>query len=228
MAALMRRYGVGARWYDVLSGERPVYRAGRQAGIALLALSPGDCVVDLGCGTGLNFALLLEATAPSGIVIGVDRSPDMLAMAQRRVDREGWGGRVRLIRADAAELLSEAVAQAVIELRGGGDGRADALLATYALSVITEREEAWRRARATLRPGARASIVDMQPPHGFWRVLSPLARLACATGGADISARPWRMLERDAVDPSSVRRVERKGGHIVAVAATVSASDVPR
>lgn len=221
MAALMRRYGVGARWYDVLSGERPVYRAGRLAGISLLDLSPGDAVVDLGCGTGLNFALLLDATGPSGVVIGIDRSAEMLAVAQRRIDREGWGDRVRLIESDAAELQPEAVTRTVTELRGGGDGRADALLATYSLSVITEREEAWRRARACLRPGARACVVDMQPPHGFWRVLSPLARLACATGGADISARPWRMLERDAVDPASVHRVERKGGHIVAVVATV-------
>ena len=58
MAALMRRYGVGARWYDVLSGERPVYRTGRLAGISLLDLSPGDAVVDLVCGTGLNLSLI--------------------------------------------------------------------------------------------------------------------------------------------------------------------------
>lgn len=221
MAALMRRYSAGARWYDVLSGERLVYRAGRQAGITLLAPGSGNVVIDLGCGTGLNFAPLLAATGPEGIVIGIDRSAEMLAMARRRIDREGWGDRVRLIRADAAELRPEAVARAVTELRGDGDGRADALFATYSLSVISEREEGWRRARSCLRPGARACIVDMQPPRGFWRVLSPLARLACATGGADISARPWRMLERDAVDPSSVRRVERKGGHIVAVAGQV-------
>jgi ubiquinone/menaquinone biosynthesis C-methylase UbiE len=222
MAALMRRYSAGARWYDVLSGERLVYRAGRQAGIALLAPGAGDVVIDLGCGTGLNFAPLLAATGPSGIVIGIDRSAEMLAVAQRRIDREGWSDRVRLIRADAAQLRPEEVARAVTDLRGDGDGRANAVFATHSLSVISEREEAWRRARACLRAGARACIVDMQPPHGFWRVLSPLARLACATGGADISARPWRMLDRDAVDPSSVRRAERKGGHIVAVAATLA------
>nr|WP_314842046.1 methyltransferase domain-containing protein [uncultured Microbacterium sp.] len=226
MASLMRRYGVGARWYDVLSGERLVYRAGRLAGIALLDPGPGDAVVDLGCGTGLNFALLLEATGPSGVVVGIDRSPEMLSMAQRRIDREGWGARVRLIRADAAELTPEQVAQALDSLRPGGDERADAVLATYSLSVITERDEAWRRVRASLRPGARACIVDMQPPQGFWRVLSPLARLACATGGADISARPWRMLEGDAVVAGSVRRAERKGGHIVAVAATLAGDDL--
>lgn len=215
----IRRYSAGARWYDVLSGERWVYRSGRLAGIALLALRPGDVVLDLGCGTGLNFAPLLAATGPDGRVIGIDRSPDMLAVAQRRIDREGWADRVRLIRTDAAALVEEEVADAVASLRGATGGGVDALLATYSLSVITARAEAWRRARATLRPGARACIVDMQPPHGFWRVLSPIARLACAAGGADIAARPWRMVERDAADPSAVVRVERKGGHIVAVAA---------
>lgn len=225
MATLLRRYGVGARWYDVLSGERWVYGAGRRAGIRLLDPRPGDVVVDLGCGTGLNFSALLEAIGEGGLVIGIDRSPDMLAMAQRRVDRAGWGDRVRLIEADAAELDGEHVAEVIAAVLGrppGSEAGADALLATYALSVIREREEAWRRATAVLRPGARACVVEMQTPRGFWRVLSPLARLACATGGADITAAPWRLLSRDAASKADIRRTERKGGHIVAVAAEIA------
>ena len=218
MAALLRRYGVGARWYDVLSGERWVYGAGRRAGIELLAPGQGDVVIDLGCGTGLNFPALAAAVGPSGVIVGIDRSADMLAMARRRIDRAVWVGRVRLLQADAAELD----ASDVVDLAGS---EADALLATYALSVIDDREAAWTRARAALTPGARAVIVDMQPPRGRWRILSPLARLACAAGGADISSRPWRMLERDA-EPSSVRSVERKGGHIVAVAGRLAAPAV--
>lgn len=225
MAMMLRRYGVGARWYDVLSGERWVYRAGREAGVALLGVRPGDVVIDLGCGTGLNFPALAEAAGPTGLVIGIDRSPDMLAMAQRRVERADWGGRLRLIRADAALLEPGHVAAVVADARGEGHSGADALLATYSLSVIRNREEAWRRARAVLQPGARACIVDMQPPEGVWRVLSPLARLACAAGGSDITARPWRMLERDAASLDSVRRVERKGGHIVALAADLPLTD---
>jgi ubiquinone/menaquinone biosynthesis C-methylase UbiE len=222
MPTILRRYGVGARWYDILSGERWVYRAGRRAGIALLAPRAGDVVIDLGCGTGLNLPALVDATGPTGLVVGIDRSPDMLAMAQRRVDREGWGDRVLLLRADAAALRPEQITELVASARSDRAACADALFATYSLSVMPEREEAWRRARAALLPGGRACIVDMQPPRGFWRVLAPLARLACAAGGADIAAHPWHMLERNAVDPSAVQRVERKGGHIVVVAGEIA------
>lgn len=220
MVGMLRRYGVGARWYDILSGERWVYRAGRRAGIALLAPDAGSVVIDLGCGTGLNFPALVDAVGPTGLVIGIDRSPDMLAMAQRRVDREGWGDRVRLLRVDAAELRAEQIEAVLAAAPGERGALADALLATYSLSVITERDEAWRRATAALRPKGRACVVDMQPPRGLWAVLAPLARLACAAGGADIAARPWRLVERDA-DTDTVQRAVRKGAHIVAVSGAI-------
>ncbi len=50
----LRRYGPAARWYDLLSGERPVYRVGRVAGVGQLRLREGSRVLDIGCGTGLN------------------------------------------------------------------------------------------------------------------------------------------------------------------------------
>lgn len=183
----------------------------------MLHLRAGDVVVDLGCGTGLNFPLLQSGVGPGGLIIGIDRSLDMLAVAARRSARRGWSN-VRLVQTDAARL-DEASIRHLITAETGRDG-ADALLATYALSVIAGREEAWRRARGILRPGARVAIVDMQPPAGRWRFMAPLARAACALGGADIEGRPWRMLEADA-GPGSVVRRDMRGGHIVAVAGTV-------
>lgn len=223
--ARFARYTAGARWYDVLSGERWVYAAGRRAGLELLGARAGDVVIDLGCGTGLNFPGLVSSVGPEGLVIGIDRSPQMLAMAARRVEESGWQDRVRLLEKDATTLRPADVAAVISAARGGEARLADALLTTYALSVIPARTEAWLRAKTLLRDGARAVIVDMQPPQGRWRFLSPLARLACAAGGSDITARPWRMLERDAADPPGVRRAERKGGHIVAVEGRVTAPD---
>jgi S-adenosylmethionine-diacylgycerolhomoserine-N-methlytransferase len=65
-----RRYTLAARFYDRLAAEW-VYRPGRVAAIEHLRLRPGEPVLDVGCGTGLNFALLLERVGPDGLVVGV-------------------------------------------------------------------------------------------------------------------------------------------------------------
>lgn len=206
-----RRYSAGARFYDVLSGERWVYRAGRERGIELLGVRFGDTVLDLGCGTGLNFPYLVAAVGASGRVIGLDRSADMLAVAQRRIDAHGWRN-VTLVSADATAFSSRDL--------GMGMHSADvhAVFSTYAMSVFPDWRAAWACAKSVLTPDARACIVDMQLPSGAAALLAPLARLACATGGADINAHPWTALEQDGKD---VVADTRRGGHIRITAATI-------
>jgi ubiquinone/menaquinone biosynthesis C-methylase UbiE len=67
-----------------------VLRRFRRHAVALLALKPGDTVLDVGCGTGLSFDLLRQAVGPTGKVIGVELSPDMAAEARKRVERNAW------------------------------------------------------------------------------------------------------------------------------------------
>ncbi|MEY2849656.1 MAG: hypothetical protein RI885_2323 [Actinomycetota bacterium] len=202
---LFRRYSAGARFYDVISGERAVYRAGRVAAVELLGLSPGDVVLDLGCGTGLNLPLLSSAVGPTGLVIGLDLSPEMLAVARRRGLHN-----VVLERADATQFDPARIVELEASAGRSSEG-VDAVISTYAMSVFDDWHPAWDLAKAALRPGGSAAIVDMQPPTGFAAVLSPLARLACALGGADITARPWRAIERDGTD---VERLSLRGGHV--------------
>lgn len=208
-------YGTASRFYDWFSGERLVYRAGRVAGIGLLNVQRGDVVVDIGCGTGLNFPLLSRAVGAQGLVIGLDSSRDMLEVAQRRVRRLGWNN-VRLLEADAVDF-APSVVQAVLRDAGRTD-EVDCVFTSYTLSVIPRWEQAWSSCLAVLRHAGRVGVVDMQPPTGWASPLFPLAHFACWLGGADIHARPWTALEQDGTDVST--RTLR-GGHIVAAAGAI-------
>ena len=210
-------YRVGMRFYDLLSGERCVYRAGRVAGVELMGFRAGDTVLDLGCGTGLSFELLVDAIGPAGQVIGVDSSAEMVELAFRRVTRNGWSN-VRVVRADATTLSAE-------DLDAGGESaRVDAVFSAYALSVMPDPDAALTQAAALLtsggRPGGgRMGIVDMQRPTGVARVFTPLARMATAFGGSDIDAHPWEWLEQRG---HNLQRTSRRGGHIRVVTGTLS------
>ena len=94
------RYTASARFYDLISAEWPVYRAGRDAAMELLDLQPDESVLDIGCGTGLNFPLMRSRIGDGGSITGVDSSANMLEQARRREP----DGRLTLIEADAASL----------------------------------------------------------------------------------------------------------------------------
>lgn len=62
----------------------------RERTIELLNLQPGQTVLDTGCGTGESFALLRDKVGPDGHVVGVDQSPEMIALARQLVRDKGW------------------------------------------------------------------------------------------------------------------------------------------
>ncbi len=207
------RYDRLAPHYDRWSGE-PVYRAGRRLAMAALAgtgLSAGAVVVDIGCGTGLNFAYLQREIGPAGRIVGVDASEAMLDRARARIAAHGWTN-VELVSAEAGELCLEALP--------GVDGPVDAAISSYALSLIPDWPRAWAAMRALVRPGGALAVIDMARPHGAAAIFGPLARAACALGGADIDAHPWTALERDG---DRVVRRQAWGGHIQVAVGTVRA-----
>ncbi len=202
------KYTRFAPFYDLLSGEYPVYHAGRVLGITALAPTTGQQVLDIGCGTGLNFALLQERIGPSGTIIGIDRSTQMLRQARHRATARRWDNvilvQADMVPADPPTLLANIVA-------AGGSAVSDAALATYSLSLMGDWERAWATTASLLRPEGRAGIVDMADPVGWARWLTPLARLACALGGSDIHAAPWRAVEEGCTD---VVRASARAGHL--------------
>src|SRR3954454_2905316 len=104
---LVETYRKKAKHYDIASRFAPVpgypVRAQRRAAVQALGLRLGASVVDVACGTGLNFPLIEEAIGPAGRIVGVDLTDAMLARARKRIETNGWSN-VSLVQADAADF----------------------------------------------------------------------------------------------------------------------------
>lgn len=83
----IRQYRRLAPIYDAVARFAMRYR---QMAVDRLALRPGEVVVDVACGTGLNFGYIFERVGPTGMIVGIDLSGEMLAKARERVQRAGW------------------------------------------------------------------------------------------------------------------------------------------
>ncbi|HEX6387035.1 MAG TPA: HAD-IC family P-type ATPase [Anaerolineae bacterium] len=130
-------------WYDKLSAIHDLlsfndwpYRDVRKHAIKALHLQPGDTVIDLFCGTGVNFEPVLEQIGGRGRLIGIDGSAGMLARAQKRIQKAGWSAeQITLLKKDllnlAPNFLSGILPQRVVPK----------VLITLALGVFPNYEE---------------------------------------------------------------------------------------
>ncbi|MFB6270643.1 MAG: class I SAM-dependent methyltransferase [Halobacterium sp.] len=137
-------YARWARAYDYLCRFLPGLGGLRRATADALALSPGDTVVDLGCGTGANLPYLRERVGPSGTVVGVDLTPGMLAQARRRVDRNGWRN-VHLVQGDATHPPVADV---------------DAVMGSFVVGLLPDPASAVRRWLNCLTDGGRVAVLE--------------------------------------------------------------------
>jgi ubiquinone/menaquinone biosynthesis C-methylase UbiE len=197
-ATVRRRYGWVASVYEWANLERLLYADARARAIDLLDLRPGARVLDVACGTGANFALIEQCIGPSGDLVGVDLTPQMLDRARARVARAGWSN-VRLREGDVCELGTERLGAPF-----------DAAVCTLGLSVIPQWQRAWQAMVSCVGPGGRLAIMDAGYPEGDGRrgdavIPRALAWAPSRLFAADCSRRPWRLLQRDTGDPTSER-----------------------
>jgi ubiquinone/menaquinone biosynthesis C-methylase UbiE len=153
----------------------------RRRAVDRLGLAPGGLVLEIGCGSGANLDYLVRAIGPSGLVVGVDLSPDMIAAAQVRVQRHGWSN-VRLVESAAENLqLSE---------------RFDALL-LFAMHDVLTSAAAIERSLAHLKPGGRVVAVSpVLAEHPPGRLLNPAVAAVFRRFSVAQTDRecPWRLL----------------------------------
>ena len=139
----IRRYRRHAEGYD-RTAERTM--ALRLRTIALLALRPGDVVLDVGAGTGLSYAPLLEGVGPTGRVLAFEQSPEMFEQARARVERHGW-----------SQVWHECRSAEAVELPQS----ADAVLFNYTHDIL-RTPAALRNLMRQVKPGARIAIAGMK------------------------------------------------------------------
>ena len=183
---LVETYRKKAKHYDITSRLYPApgypQRSQRLRAVQALGLRPGDTVVDVACGTGLNFSLLEEAIGPDGRIVGIDLTDAMLAQAEQRIESSGWRN-VTLVQADAAEF--------------DFPPEADAILSTYALTQVPECGEVIGHGAASLSEGGRWVVLDLKIPDNAPRRLAQLGVAAArpfASIDEWIARRPWETI----------------------------------
>lgn len=105
------------------------------------ALRSGESVLDLGTGTGAVAARAASAVGPDGDVLAVDISPEMLALAHRRMERPG--------------VAAYRVAEGGAERIPSADASFDVVLASLSLMYVVDRGAAAREIARVMRPGGR-------------------------------------------------------------------------
>lgn len=130
--------------------------AQRDETLRLLALQSGETVVDIGSGPGLLCDAMADAVGPTGRVIGIDISDDLLMLARARNART-W---LSYEKGDATSLPIPA-------------SSVDIAVATQVIEYVADVNRALSEVERVLKPGGRALIVDTDWDGVVWHSSSP-------------------------------------------------------
>ncbi len=173
----LEQYRARAEHYD---NELRPFEPLRTEAIERLQLQAGEAVIDVGCGTGLRFAPLLERLGAQGRIVAIEQCPEMMARARERL----------------ATLSPHTVTlvQAPVE-DARWKGRADAALFHFTHDILL-RPAALDQVLRHLKPGARVVATGLQwaAPWAWPVNLFVMGAAAYSVSSLEGLAKPWREL----------------------------------
>jgi phosphatidylethanolamine/phosphatidyl-N-methylethanolamine N-methyltransferase len=190
---IKRAYAILSPVYDFLFDK--IFYPGRVAAIDLLEIKPGNRVLEVGVGTGLNLPLY-----PRGCdVTGVDISEEMLRKAEERVRTYGMTN-TRLMVMDGSKLDFP-------------DNSFDRVIATYVISAVPDPVKTLLEMRRVCKPSGHLVILNHfksdNPIIGmFEKLLAPV----CTKIGFNTELKLMPLLERVALAPEQLHRVNLMNG----------------
>jgi ubiquinone/menaquinone biosynthesis C-methylase UbiE len=121
--------------------------AGTGNPFSVASLQPGERVVDLGCGAGIDSFVAAKQVGPTGAVIGIDMTPEMLDKARRA--REDTG------------LTQVEFREGYLEELPVEDGWADVVISNGVVNLCPDKMQAYGEILRVLKPGGRMQIADI-------------------------------------------------------------------
>jgi arsenite methyltransferase len=168
---------------------------------ALIDLKPGQVVLDLGCGGGIDVLLSARRVGPTGHVYGLDMTDDMLAVARHNQSRVG---------ATNVEFLKGQIESIPLP-----DASVDVIISNCVINLSTDKGAVLREAYRVLRPGGRFAVSDVVMRGNVPDAVKKSLELwvGCVAGAlteteyrtklseagfTDVDVEPWRVYSIDA------------------------------
>ena len=144
---LARMLAYDDAWLDGIPEDSIASFAGTGNPFSLGALRPGEHVVDVGCGAGIDSLIAARMVGPGGSVVGVDMTPAMLERARASAQRGAFSN-VRF-----HEGFAESIPVA--------DGWADVVISNGLLNLVPDKFAGLQEMARVLKPGGRLQIGDI-------------------------------------------------------------------